>query len=81
MVLDFYYMEILVLLMLLQINIFVVVTIDGRILFFCRGSVIQTFAGFTCFKDRIRCTITPCGTYIISGSEDCNAYAWNITSG
>ncbi|EDV23137.1 uncharacterized protein TRIADDRAFT_58114 [Trichoplax adhaerens] len=45
------------------------------------GSVIQTFTGLTCFKDRIRCTVTPCGTYIISGSEDCNAYAWNITSG
>ncbi|KAF6769575.1 hypothetical protein AHF37_12396 [Paragonimus kellicotti] len=29
----------------------------------------------------LRSCITPCGSFVISGSEDCNVYVWNAITG
>ena len=33
------------------------------------------------FREHVRCTLTPCGTFLIAGSEDGQAYVWNTESG
>ncbi|CAG0881695.1 unnamed protein product [Darwinula stevensoni] len=63
-----------------------------RLLLCCRDSqmvmldtkmlgVMQTYKGFLSFKEAVGCTITPCGTYILSGSEDSIVYVWNTETG
>lgn len=50
-------------------------------LFFFRDAVMQRYQGALNYKEKICSTITPCGTFVITGSEDCNLYVWNTETG
>ncbi|XP_063719977.1 jouberin-like isoform X2 [Symsagittifera roscoffensis] len=39
--------------------------------------IMARYAGAINFKDHIRSTFSPCGTYIYASSEDCTAVVWN----
>lgn len=41
----------------------------------------QKYIGALNFRERIRSAITPCGSFVFSGSEDNFAYAWNTDTG
>ncbi|XP_072313591.1 jouberin isoform X2 [Eucyclogobius newberryi] len=49
--------------------------IDLRIL------AVKKYTGVTNYKERIYSTFTPCGNFILSGSEDGMAYVWNTDTG
>ncbi|KAK3089926.1 hypothetical protein FSP39_007688 [Pinctada imbricata] len=63
-----------------------------RLLIHCRDNIIrlfdlrvqrvmQKYIGALNFRERIRSTLSPCGTFVFSGSEDNCAYAWNTETG
>ncbi|XP_033737051.1 jouberin-like isoform X2 [Pecten maximus] len=63
-----------------------------RLLVHCRDNIIrmidlriqrvmQKYIGALNFREQIRSTITPCGSFVFSGSEDNYAYAWNTDTG
>ncbi|KAL4236261.1 Jouberin [Mactra antiquata] len=65
---------------------------ERRLLVHCRDNIIrmfdlriqrvmQKYIGALNFRERIRSSITPCGSFIFSGSEDNFAYAWNTDTG
>ena len=41
----------------------------------------QKYIGALNFREQIRSCITPCGSFVFSGSEDNFAYAWNTDTG
>lgn len=41
----------------------------------------KKFIGATNCREKIRSTLTPCGTFLFSGSEDGKAYVWNPETG
>lgn len=41
----------------------------------------QRYLGASNFKEHIRSTLSACGTFVISGSEDGYAYVWNTETG
>nr|XP_033794790.1 jouberin isoform X2 [Geotrypetes seraphini] len=41
----------------------------------------KKYSGATNYREKIRSTITPCGTFLFSGSEDGVAYVWNAETG
>ncbi|XP_060065201.1 jouberin-like [Ylistrum balloti] len=43
--------------------------------------VMQKYIGALNFREQIRSSITPCGSFVFSGSEDNYAYAWNTDTG
>ncbi|XP_020555524.1 jouberin isoform X2 [Oryzias latipes] len=42
---------------------------------------VKKYLGATNYRERICSTVTPCGTWIFSGSEDGMAYVWNAETG
>ncbi|KAL2098895.1 hypothetical protein ACEWY4_005375 [Coilia grayii] len=42
---------------------------------------VKKFTGATNYRERIQSTLTPCGSFIFSGSEDGLAYVWNAETG
>ena len=50
-------------------------------IFFDRYAVMQRYHGALNFREHIRSTITPCGSFVIAGSEDAAAYMWNTETG
>ncbi|KAM9708599.1 jouberin isoform 1-T1 [Menidia menidia] len=42
---------------------------------------VKKYTGATNYKERIYSTFTPCGNFILSGSEDGMAYVWNTDTG
>ena len=46
-----------------------------------RQRVMQKYIGALNFREQIRSCITPCGSFVFSGSEDNFAYAWNTDTG
>ena len=48
---------------------------------FCRKTIMQRYHGSVCMSQRIRCTVSPCGSFLVAGSEDNCAYIWNIDTG
>ncbi|XP_014681830.1 PREDICTED: jouberin-like isoform X1 [Priapulus caudatus] len=44
-------------------------------------SITQKYHGSLNFRERLRSCITPCGTFVMSGSEDGMAYVWNTDTG
>ena len=44
-------------------------------------TIMQTFMGSQSFKNRVSSCITPCGTYVISSSQDGAVYVWNADNG
>ncbi|XP_024121319.1 jouberin isoform X2 [Oryzias melastigma] len=42
---------------------------------------VKKFSGATNYRERICGAVTPCGTWIFSGSEDGMAYVWNVETG
>ncbi|XP_062517863.1 jouberin-like [Corticium candelabrum] len=63
-----------------------------RLLIHCRDNVVrlfdlrvfnvmQQFVGATNYREHLHSTVTPCGTFVLSGSEDGHAYVWNCNSG
>ena len=44
-------------------------------------TIMQTFMGSQSFKNRVNSCITPCGTYVISSSQDGAVYVWNADTG
>ncbi|KAL4624023.1 jouberin [Arapaima gigas] len=46
-----------------------------------RISAVKKYAGATNYRERIRSTFSPCGSFIFSGSEDGMAYVWNADTG
>ncbi|OWF48871.1 jouberin-like isoform X4 [Mizuhopecten yessoensis] len=63
-----------------------------RLLVHCRDNIIrmvdlriqrvmQKYIGALNFREQIRSSITPCGSFVFSGSEDNYAYAWNTDTG
>ena len=45
-----------------------------------RNHVMQRYHGALNYKEKLTSTLTPCGTFVISGSEDSNLYIWNAES-
>ncbi|XP_010190112.1 PREDICTED: jouberin, partial [Mesitornis unicolor] len=43
--------------------------------------VTKKFIGATNYREKIHSTLTPCGTFLFSGSEDGKAYVWNPETG
>ncbi|XP_052095753.1 jouberin-like isoform X1 [Mytilus californianus] len=43
--------------------------------------VMQKYIGHLNFREQIRSTITPCGSFVFSGSEDNLVYAWHTETG
>ncbi|XP_043943044.1 jouberin [Protopterus annectens] len=41
----------------------------------------KKFIGAVNYREKIRSTFTPCGTFLFSGSEDGTAYVWNAETG
>ncbi|XP_029452474.1 LOW QUALITY PROTEIN: jouberin [Rhinatrema bivittatum] len=41
----------------------------------------KKYIGATNYREKIHSTITPCGTFLFSGSEDGMAYVWNAETG
>ncbi|XP_030909930.2 jouberin isoform X2 [Melopsittacus undulatus] len=41
----------------------------------------KKFIGATNYREKIHSTLTPCGTFLFSGSEDGKAYVWNPETG
>uniref|UniRef100_A0A8C3J1M0 Jouberin n=1 Tax=Calidris pygmaea TaxID=425635 RepID=A0A8C3J1M0_9CHAR len=41
----------------------------------------KKYIGATNYREKIHSTLTPCGTFLISGSEDGKAYVWNPETG
>ena len=50
-------------------------------LHFCSSAVMKRYLGAINQKEHIRSTISTCGTFVISGSEDGTACVWNTESG
>ncbi|NXF41295.1 AHI1 protein, partial [Nyctibius bracteatus] len=50
-------------------------TMDLRIL------ATKKYIGATNYREKIHSTLTPCGTFLFSGSEDGKAYVWNSETG
>ncbi|XP_013379742.1 jouberin [Lingula anatina] len=44
-------------------------------------AVMQRYIGALNFREQIRSTISQCGTFVVSGSEDYGAYVWNAETG
>ena len=44
-------------------------------------TIMQTFVGSQSFKGHVSSCITPCGTYVISSSQDGAVYVWNADNG
>lgn len=42
---------------------------------------VKKFTGATNYRERIQSALTPCGSFIFSGSEDGLAYVWNAETG
>lgn len=47
----------------------------------CVSLAVKKYLGATNYRERICSTVTPCGTWIFSGSEDGMAYVWNAETG
>ncbi|KAF8567830.1 hypothetical protein P879_07459 [Paragonimus westermani] len=45
------------------------------------GFTSTRFHGMLNHQQLLRSCITPCGSFVISGSEDCNVYVWNAITG
>ncbi|KAI1240934.1 hypothetical protein IHE44_0009384 [Lamprotornis superbus] len=43
--------------------------------------VTKKYVGATNYREKIHSTLTPCGTFLFSGSEDGKAYVWNPETG
>ncbi|NWU89107.1 AHI1 protein, partial [Upupa epops] len=41
----------------------------------------KKYLGATNYREKIHSTLTPCGTFLFSGSEDGKAYVWNLETG
>jgi len=41
----------------------------------------KKYIGATNYRENIHSTLTPCGTFLFSGSEDGKAYVWNAETG
>ena len=41
----------------------------------------QKYIGHLNFREQIRSSITPCGSFVFSGSEDNLVYAWHTETG
>lgn len=41
----------------------------------------KKYVGATNYREKIHSTLTPCGTFLFSGSEDGKAYVWNPETG
>ncbi|XP_026561321.1 jouberin isoform X1 [Pseudonaja textilis] len=41
----------------------------------------KKYIGATNYREKIQSTLTPCGTFLFSGSEDGVAYVWNLETG
>ncbi|XP_022089435.1 jouberin-like isoform X2 [Acanthaster planci] len=44
-------------------------------------TVMQRYLGALNFREHVRSTMTECGSFVISGSEDQQAYVWNTDTG
>ncbi|XP_038057732.1 jouberin-like isoform X2 [Patiria miniata] len=44
-------------------------------------TVMQRYLGALNFREHVRSTMTECGSFVISGSEDRQAYVWNTDTG
>lgn len=44
-------------------------------------AVTQRYTGHTNSREHIRCTVSPCGTYVLSASEDGDVYVWLVETG
>ena len=53
---------------------------EGAILCY-RYAVMQRYHGALNFREHLSSTITPCGSFVIAGSEDAAAYMWNTETG
>ncbi|XP_023695063.2 jouberin isoform X1 [Paramormyrops kingsleyae] len=42
---------------------------------------VKKYTGATNYRERIRSTFSPCGSFVFSGSEDGMAYVWNAETG
>lgn len=60
---------------------FTEVILINLIAFTFRQRVMQKYIGALNFREQIRSCITPCGSFVFSGSEDNCAYAWNTDTG
>lgn len=49
--------------------------------YFICSFVTKKYIGATNYREKIRSTLTPCGTFLFSGSEDGIAYVWNPETG
>ncbi|XP_060597345.1 jouberin-like isoform X2 [Ruditapes philippinarum] len=65
---------------------------ERRLLVHCRDNILrmfdlriqrvmQKYIGALNFREQIRSDITPCGSFVFSGSEDNYAYVWNTDTG
>ncbi|XP_053394001.1 jouberin-like isoform X2 [Mercenaria mercenaria] len=65
---------------------------ERRLLVHCRDNILrmfdlriqrvmQKYIGALNFREQIRSDITPCGSFVFSGSEDNFAYVWNTDTG
>lgn len=50
-------------------------------LFFVFSLATKKYIGATNYREKIHSTLTPCGTFLFSGSEDGKAYVWNLETG
>ena len=44
-------------------------------------TIMCKYIGALNFREHIRSTLTPCGSFVFSGSEDGQGYVWNAESG